>query len=173
MVQTGLPMIHNDDLTSEPRIISAAPASKQEEALERALRPKQLDEYVGQEKIRGQLEIIMQAAKQGKEPLDHVLPYNPSHANLISPGLIHHPLGRKLAESQRVARAQLIPRSFLRGALITALTPDAVLDALDSVGLRGDGRLLALNSYESRVYQARMGCIPKNGPQLEFLAICP
>lgn len=34
-----------------------------------------------------------------------------------------------------------------------ALTPDAVLDALDSVGLRGDGRQLALNSYENRVYQ--------------------
>jgi Ser/Thr protein kinase RdoA (MazF antagonist) len=34
-----------------------------------------------------------------------------------------------------------------------ALTPDCVLDALDSVGLRGDGRLLALNSYENRVYQ--------------------
>src|SRR5262245_25277707 len=33
------------------------------------------------------------------------------------------------------------------------LTPDAVLDALESVGLRGDGRLLALNSYENRVYQ--------------------
>jgi Ser/Thr protein kinase RdoA (MazF antagonist) len=33
------------------------------------------------------------------------------------------------------------------------LSPDCVLDALDSVGLRGDGRLLALNSYENRVYQ--------------------
>ena len=33
------------------------------------------------------------------------------------------------------------------------LTPDVVLDALDSVGLRGDGRMLALNSYENRVYQ--------------------
>jgi Ser/Thr protein kinase RdoA (MazF antagonist) len=33
------------------------------------------------------------------------------------------------------------------------LTPDTVLDALESVGLRGDGRLLALNSYENRVYQ--------------------
>ena len=33
------------------------------------------------------------------------------------------------------------------------LTPDRVLDALESVGLRGDGRLLALNSYENRVYQ--------------------
>ena len=38
----------------------------------------------------------------------------------------------------------------------TELTPDAVLDALDSIGLRSDGRLLALNSYENRVYQAGM-----------------
>ncbi len=43
-----------------------------------------------------------------------------------------------------------------------ALTPDTVLDALDSIGLRGDGRLLALNSYENRVYQASM----EEGPPL-------
>ncbi|MET0216539.1 MAG: serine/threonine protein kinase [Burkholderiales bacterium] len=36
------------------------------------------------------------------------------------------------------------------------LTPDCVLDALESIGLRGDGRLLALNSYENRVYQVGM-----------------
>jgi len=36
------------------------------------------------------------------------------------------------------------------------LTPDVVLDALDSVGLRGDGRMLGLNSYENRVYQVMM-----------------
>ncbi|MDA8127987.1 MAG: serine/threonine protein kinase [Betaproteobacteria bacterium] len=35
----------------------------------------------------------------------------------------------------------------------SALTPDCVLDSLDSTGLRADGRLLALNSYENRVYQ--------------------
>ena len=33
------------------------------------------------------------------------------------------------------------------------LNPDAVLDALDAVGLRGDGRLIQLNSYENRVFQ--------------------
>lgn len=37
-----------------------------------------------------------------------------------------------------------------------ALTPDVVLDALDSTGLHGDGRLQALSSYENRVYQARL-----------------
>ena len=36
------------------------------------------------------------------------------------------------------------------------LTPDVVLDALDSVGVSGDGRLLALNSYENRVYQVAL-----------------
>jgi len=36
------------------------------------------------------------------------------------------------------------------------LTPDQVLDALDSVGLRGDGRLMALSSYENRVYQVQL-----------------
>ena len=44
----------------------------------------------------------------------------------------------------------------------TSLTPDYVLDALDSIGLRGDGRLQALNSYENRVYQAGM----QDGPPL-------
>ena len=37
-----------------------------------------------------------------------------------------------------------------------ALTPDQVLDALDGVGLRGDGRLIALSSYENRVYQVQL-----------------
>jgi len=44
----------------------------------------------------------------------------------------------------------------------TGLTPDCVLDALQSVGLVGDGRLLALNSYENRVYQVWMD----DGPPL-------
>jgi Ser/Thr protein kinase RdoA (MazF antagonist) len=43
-----------------------------------------------------------------------------------------------------------------RGKPYEGLTPDAVLDALDGVGLRGDGRLLALNSYENRVYQVSL-----------------
>lgn len=47
-------------------------------------------------------------------------------------------------------------------APFSELTPDFVLDALDSVGLRGDGRLLALNSYENRVYQVGM----EEGPPL-------
>ncbi|MDC6127709.1 Holliday junction branch migration DNA helicase RuvB, partial [Burkholderia gladioli] len=48
-------MIETDKLAGE-RVIAATPASSHEEAFERALRPRQLDEYVGQEKVRGQLE---------------------------------------------------------------------------------------------------------------------
>jgi len=53
------------------RLITAAPVSSQEEVVELALRPKRLDEYVGQEKIRGQLQIFIDAARNRKEALDH------------------------------------------------------------------------------------------------------
>src|SRR5664279_5536908 len=46
------------------------------------------------------------------------------------------------------------PRAAARYAPYADLTPAAVLDALDGVGLRGDGRMLQLNSYENRVFQA-------------------
>jgi holliday junction DNA helicase RuvB len=68
--------IQTDDF-SEQRIIAATPASPNEEAIERALRPKHLDEYVGQEKIRGQLEIFIAAACKRKEALDHTLLFGP------------------------------------------------------------------------------------------------
>jgi Holliday junction DNA helicase RuvB len=44
--------IQTDDFAPAPRVVSAAPASPKEEAIERALRPKLLDEYVGQLKVR-------------------------------------------------------------------------------------------------------------------------
>src|SRR6266851_3112042 len=55
-------------------------------------------------------------------------------------------------------RINAIPGRTMRGPMTdphpyAQLTPDVVLGALESVGLRCDGRLLALNSYENRVYQ--------------------
>ncbi|MCP6645971.1 hypothetical protein NL493_27860, partial [Klebsiella pneumoniae] len=64
-------------MPSGPRIVSAAPAGPQEDALERALRPKRLDEYIGQQKIRDQLDIFVAAARGRSEPLDHVLLFGP------------------------------------------------------------------------------------------------
>ena len=59
-------MIENDDLQGglPERLISPVQSSPQEENIERALRPKRLDEYVGQEKIRSQLSIFIEAAKR-------------------------------------------------------------------------------------------------------------
>ncbi|MEY3522833.1 MAG: hypothetical protein RIT33_250, partial [Pseudomonadota bacterium] len=73
--------IKTDDITpsfdpQEERLVTAA-ASTDDNALERALRPKQLEEYVGQKKAREQLEIFISAAKQRQEALDHVLLFGP------------------------------------------------------------------------------------------------
>ncbi len=59
------------------RLIAPERASPQEEALERALRPKQLSDYVGQEKLRAQLSIFVEAARRRREALDHVLLFGP------------------------------------------------------------------------------------------------
>jgi len=50
-----------EDFNPAPRVVSAAPVSPREEAIERALRPKLLQEYVGQAKVREQLEIFIGA----------------------------------------------------------------------------------------------------------------
>ncbi|MFA6015565.1 MAG: Holliday junction branch migration DNA helicase RuvB [Gallionellaceae bacterium] len=117
-------MIHSDNLTTEPRIISAAPASTQEEALERALRPKLLDEYVGQEKIRGQLEIFIEAARKRKEPLDHVLLFGP-------PGLgkttLAHIISREMGVNLRQTSGPVLERAGDLAALLTNLEPNDVL----------------------------------------------
>ena len=116
-------MIQHDDL-SAPRIISPAAVSPQEEALERALRPKQLDEYVGQEKIRGQLEIFIEAARKRKEPLDHVLLFGP-------PGLgkttLAHIIAREMGVNLRHTSGPVLERAGDLAALLTNLEPNDVL----------------------------------------------
>lgn len=117
-------MIHSDNLSAEPRVISASPASSQEEALERALRPKLLDEYVGQEKIRGQLEIFIEAARKRKEPLDHVLLFGP-------PGLgkttLAHIISREMGVNLRQTSGPVLERAGDLAALLTNLEPNDVL----------------------------------------------
>jgi len=117
-------MIHSDNLTAEPRLIASTPASHQEEALERALRPKHLDEYVGQEKIRGQLSIFIEAARKRKEPLDHVLLFGP-------PGLgkttLAHIIAREMGVNLRHTSGPVLERAGDLAALLTNLEPNDVL----------------------------------------------
>src|SRR5438105_13646451 len=62
-------------MTAE-RIISGT-AGAEEEAVERAIRPRRLEEYVGQARVKMQLEIFIGAARQRGEALDHVLIFGP------------------------------------------------------------------------------------------------
>src|SRR5450432_2299966 len=68
---------HNRPMIEADRLIAAAPVNPHEEVLDRTLRPRALEEYIGQEKIRGQLSIFIEAARKRKESLDHVLLFGP------------------------------------------------------------------------------------------------
>jgi Holliday junction DNA helicase RuvB len=106
------------------RFISPAPASPVEEAAERALRPKHLSEYVGQEKIRGQLAIFIEAARTRKESLDHTLLFGP-------PGLgkttLAHIIAREMGVNLKQTSGPVLERAGDLAALLTNLEPNDVL----------------------------------------------
>ena len=106
------------------RLIAPGPASVQEEAVERALRPKSLGEYVGQEKIRGQLSIFVEAARLRKESLDHVLLFGP-------PGLgkttLAHIISREMGVNLRQTSGPVLERPGDLAAILTNLEPNDVL----------------------------------------------
>src|SRR3954469_2125319 len=106
------------------RLITPDPQSTHEEALEKALRPKQFDEYIGQEKIRGQLQIFLQAARQRGESLDHVLLAGPPGLGKTSlAGLVAAALGGGL----HVTRGPGLQRKGDLAAVLTALEPHDVI----------------------------------------------
>ncbi len=105
------------------RLISAAPR-REEDPLDRAIRPKRLDDYIGQASVREQLSIFIQAAKGRGEALDHVLLFGP-------PGLgkttLSHILAYELGVNLRQTSGPVLERPGDLAALLTNLEPKDVL----------------------------------------------
>ena len=105
------------------RIITGAP-NNEDEPFETSLRPRHLDEYIGQDKVKDNLRIGIEAAKQRGDPLDHVLLYGP-------PGLgkttLANIIASEMGVSVRTTSGPAIDRAGDLAQILTGLQQDDVL----------------------------------------------
>ncbi|MBL7684644.1 MAG: Holliday junction branch migration DNA helicase RuvB [Deltaproteobacteria bacterium] len=100
------------------------PLAPEESELENSLRPSQLDEYIGQEKVKEKLKIFMEAAKKRGEALDHCLFYGPPGLGKTS---LAHIIAHEMDVSLKSTSGPVIERTGDLAALLTNLEPKQVL----------------------------------------------
>ena len=97
-------MIETDDMEFAPRIITPDNTPEDSE-IEITLRPQTLNEYIGQDKVKQNLAIYIEAAKRRGEPLDHVLLYGPPGLGKTTlAAIIAHEMGVNLRITTGPAR---------------------------------------------------------------------
>ncbi len=111
-------------MIEETRLISPQKASEEDEVIDRAIRPRSLAEYIGQQPVREQMEIFVSAARNRGEALDHVLIYGP-------PGLgkttLAHIIAHEMGVNLRQTSGPVLERPGDLAALLTNLEPNDVL----------------------------------------------
>ncbi|MCI1268295.1 MAG: Holliday junction branch migration DNA helicase RuvB [Ruminococcus sp.] len=116
-------MIETEELEFAPRIVSAQ-NTEEDADVEVTLRPQSLSEYIGQDKVKENLAVYIEAAKRRNEPLDHVLLYGPPGLGKTTlSGIIAHELGVNL----RVTTGPAIEKPGDLVSLLTSLSDNDVL----------------------------------------------
>ena len=96
----------------------------EEEQMEKSLRPKSLNEYVGQNKVKENMKIYIEASKKRKEPLDHVLLYGP-------PGLgkttLSNIIANEMNSNIKITSGPAIEKSGDLAAILTSLSENDIL----------------------------------------------
>ncbi len=116
-------MIETGDFNFDHRLVSAQ-ETEEDSGLERGLRPLSLNEYIGQEKVKENMAIYIEAAKRREKALDHVLLYGPPGLGKTTlSAIIAHEMGVNL----RITTGPAIERPGDLAAILTNLSPGDVL----------------------------------------------